>query len=44
MAEDAPSLELKRKFLHHLRNKRTQFNDEEKALRSEFGLTLVYPE
>lgn len=32
-----------RAFLWHLRNKRGELNAEEKALKEEFGLNMVYP-
>ena len=44
MAEDAPTAEIKRKFLHHLRNKTRVFNPTEQALKDEFNLKIVYPE
>ena len=44
MAEDAPTVEIKRKFLHHLRNRTRTFNATEQALKDEFNLKNVYPE
>ena len=44
MAEDAPTKELKRKFLSHLRNPPKILNEHEQIMKDQFNLKMVYPE